>query len=250
MSRLIVLLLLCFPNLLFASDFKTITFPSKDGLTVSADVYMSHPKNAPFIVLFHQAQWSRGEYREIAPKLTSMGFNSMAVDQRSGSEVNGVFNETFKEAEKAGKQTTYLDALQDMEAAIEYARTNYASGKLILWGSSYSASLVVKLAGDNPGTADGVVAFAPGEYFEKSGKGNTFVTQSAKAITCPVFITSARSEKELWFSIFEATQSKNKVYFIPKMEGEHGSKALWENKSAHKEYWAALIPFLKQFTAR
>ena len=250
MFRLIILLLLVFPNLLFAADFKTITFPSEDGLAVTADLYLSHPKTAPFIVLFHQAQWSRGEYREIAPKLTNLGFNSMAVDQRSGQEVNGVVNATFKEAEKAGKQTTYPDTLEDMEAAVKYARANYAEGKLILWGSSYSASLVIKLAGDNPALAEGVVAFAPGEYFDKSGKGNTFVTQSAKSVICPVFITSARSEKDLWSSIFEAIPSKNKVSFLPDMEGEHGSRALWQSKPAHKEYWAVLIPFLKQFTAR
>ena len=250
MRSLIFLIIFFYPSLLFALNVETVTFPSKDGLNITADIYLSHPKDAPFIVLFHQAGWSRGEYIEIAPKLNTIGFNCMAVDQRSGGEVNGVVNATFKEAEKTGKGTTYLDAMQDMEAAIEYARAHYVKGKLLIWGSSYSAALVLKFAGDNPKIADGVLAFAPGEYFEKFGKGKTFITQSARNITSPVFITSARSEKELWFSIYQAIQSKNKVYFIPKTEGEHGSRALWESKRAHKEYWDAITSFLKEFTIK
>jgi hypothetical protein len=47
-----------------------ITFPSGDGVTCTADLYRVHPDPAtPFIVLFHQAGYSRGEYREIAPRL-------------------------------------------------------------------------------------------------------------------------------------------------------------------------------------
>ena len=37
-----------------------------------------------FIVMFHQAGWSRGEYREIAPKLVAKGYRVLAVDQRAG----------------------------------------------------------------------------------------------------------------------------------------------------------------------
>lgn len=250
MRRLFFMIIVLFPGLLFASNVETITFPSKDGLKVTADVYMAHSKEAPFIVLFHQARWSRGEYKEIAPKLNTMGFNCMAVDQRSGGEVNGIVNETFKEAEKAGKGTTYLDALQDMKAAIEYARANCANGKLLIWGSSYSAALVLKIAGDNPKAVDGVLAFSPGEYFEKLGKGKTFITQSARSITIPVFITSAKNEKDMWFPIYKVVPSKDKVYFLPKAEGEHGSKALWESKKAHKEYWDSLTQFLKQYKAK
>jgi len=77
------------------NTFQKVTFPSTDGLMLTADLYMPHPKTAPFIVLFHQARWSRGEYREIAPKLNEMGFNCLAMDQRSGGEVNDVKNESY-----------------------------------------------------------------------------------------------------------------------------------------------------------
>ncbi len=35
------------------------------------------------------------------------------------------------------------------------------------------------------------------------------------------------------------------VFFKPKKEGKHGSKALWSNNPDNKEYWEALTKFLK-----
>ncbi len=175
--------------------FKTLTFRAKDGVTVTADLYMPHPSSAPFIVLFHQAESSRGEYRTIAPRLNEMGFNTMAVDLRSGASFAGVTDETNAAARSQGKPATYLDALPDMEAAIAYARTAGAKGKLLIWGSSYSASLVLKIAGDNPGLVDGVLAFSPGEYFEELGKSRSFIKMSAREINVPVFISSESLEE-------------------------------------------------------
>ena len=83
------------------SPFLTITFSSADDTQLTADVYAPHDKSNPFIVLCHQAGWSRGEYRDIAPKLNQLGFNCMAIDQRSGEAVNDVANETFAAATAA-----------------------------------------------------------------------------------------------------------------------------------------------------
>ncbi|MEO1051842.1 MAG: alpha/beta hydrolase [Bacteroidota bacterium] len=222
-----------------------IKFKSKDGLEVVADLYMAHPKTAPFIVLFHQANWSRGEYQEIAPKLNAMGYNCMAVDQRSGGTVNGVKNETKVNAQKALKQTSYVDAIPDMIASIEYAKSNLSESKLIIWGSSYSSALVLKLAGDMPDAIDAALAFAPGEYFSGQGKPKDFVTQSAKNITKPVFITSAKNEKGSWWKIYEAIPEGQKHYFLPSSAGNHGSRALWEKFSDSKHYWDAVTAFLE-----
>ena len=68
-----------------ASSSETVTFPSEDGLLITADIHAPYGNGeAPIIVLFHQAGWSRGEYAEIAPWLNTLGYNCMAVDQRSG----------------------------------------------------------------------------------------------------------------------------------------------------------------------
>ena len=246
-ASLIIFTVFLLPSLLRASPYKTITFPSKEGLPITVDLYIAHPETAPFIILFHRARWSRGEYREIAPKLNKMGFNCMAVDQRSGDRVNGIINETAKLAKQKGKSTTYLDALQDIEAAISYAKFHFAKEKLIVWGSSYSAALVLKIAGDKPKLADGVLAFAPGEYFTKFGKSNTYITESAKSIICPIFITSAKPEKERWLAIYQAIPSKTKTFYLPETKGVHGSEALWKSTPEYEGYWKAVRSFLNQF---
>jgi len=229
--------------------FESITFPSLDSLLITADVYIVHDNTAPFIVLFHQAGYSRGEYREIAPKLNEMGFNALAIDQRSGKVVNSVVNQTALRAVARNLPHSYLDALTDLKAAIDYARTNYAAGKLIIWGSSYSAALVLKIAGDQPGLVDGVLAFSPGEYFLNFGKSDTFITRSAANIEIPVFITSAADEKDQWWSIFQSIPAADKFFFIPAKEGKHGSKALWESSPEHQSYWQTVRDFLDRYVA-
>lgn len=233
----------------FCFAFETVTFPSQDGLQITADVYIANPDSSSFIVLFHRARWSRGEYREIAPELNKMGFNCMAIDQRSGDAVNNVDNETVKHAKEKKMDTNYLAALPDLQAAINYAKKNYAQEKLIIWGSSYSAALVLKIAGDSPDEIDGVLAFAPGEYFGGSGKSDTYITNSAKNIKCPVFITSAKSEKSSWWKIYEAI-SAPKSYFLPETGGVHGSESLWKKTPENKEYWGATVNFLKKYFLR
>ncbi|MDF1672231.1 MAG: hypothetical protein P1U41_01915, partial [Vicingaceae bacterium] len=120
MRILISLFVLVFSVSVFAQ--KTVSFKAKDGLEITADLYLTKDDKAPIIILFHQAGWSRGEYKEIAPKLNKLGFNCMAVDQRSGGDVNEIDNETFKRAEKKGLPTTYVDAIPDLNAAIDYVK--------------------------------------------------------------------------------------------------------------------------------
>ncbi len=230
-----------------AGETDTITFPSKDGIKITADLYTPNPVNSPFIILFHQAGWSRGEYLEIAPKLNDMGFNCLAVDQRSGNEVNGIRNKTKVEADKFDKPTEYMDALPDLESAIEYIKNKYPESRLIIWGSSYSSSFVLKLAGDNPDMIDGVLAFSPAEYSKYFSTSPTFIKDSAKNIKCPVFITSSKSEAGLWKDIFDVIPSKSKYSFIPDTEGNHGSRALWERFPDSADYWKAVTSFLNKY---
>ncbi len=238
----IAFLLLFFSSIVLSADFKTITFPSSDGVKITADLYIPHAdKNTPFIVLFHQAGFSRGEYREIASRLNKLGFNCMAIDQRSGDGINGVENETLMDALDKDKEIEYLDALVDIKSALLYAR-HFTKGKLLGWGSSYSAGLILKIAGDQPLFMNGVLAFSPGEYF----KPKDLVIKSAKNIKIPTFITSAKKEEKAWKTIYEVISAK-KVSFIPKTAGLHGSKALWEKQLDSEVYWEAVEAFLKDF---
>jgi len=226
---------------------KTITFPSEDSLAITADSYIAHNLTAPFIILFHQAGWSRGEYKEIAPILNSMGFNCIAIDQRSGDKINNVLNQTHKRAVIKNKSTAYLDAYKDMIASLKFVKDKFAKGKIIIWGSSYSAALVFKLAAEHQNLINGVLAFSPGEYFVRFGKSKTFIADFAKTITLPVFITSAHNEKENWINIYKSLPSEKKQYFVPQTNGNHGSRALWKKFDDSKDYWKAVSKFLKEY---
>ncbi len=242
-----IFVLILFATAASAAAAKTVHFTSSDGLTLTADLYVTHPQDAPFILLFHQAGWSRGEYVHTAPKLNAFGFNCLALDQRSGGEVNSVVNQSHAAAIKAGKPTTYVDAVQDMRAAIQYVRQRFPKAKIILWGSSYSAALVLRLAGSYGKTIAAVLSFSPGEYFTKLGKSGHYIRDGAKNIRCPVFITSKRAEAPGWEAIWQAIPAKQKVRFIPHTPGNHGSRALWAEFPDSKEYWKAVKGFLAAF---
>lgn len=217
-----------------------VSFTAKDGLEVTADLSMPRPSSAPLILLFHQAGAGRGEYLAITDTLNELGFNTLAVDLRSGGGSGGLSNETAARARAARKPMGYLDALPDLLAAIAWAKGRAGEGGIILWGSSYSASLVLKIAGDDPEACRAVLAFSPGEYFGRSD----LILESARKIRVPVFVTSGKYEKAYWEEIFAAIPSPGKLSFIPGATGAHGSEALWPGTAGSQEYWDAVKPFL------
>lgn len=226
------------------ADSKIVSFNSSDNILISADIYSPHQSSAPIVVLFHQAGSSRGEYNEIAPRLNTLGFNCLAVDLRSGEFSRGKDNQTAMRASNAGLSTSYSDARPDIISALEYTQKKYPDSKILAWGSSYSAALVLKVAGDHPELIDGVLAFSPGEYFSHQGKSKTWIRDSAKNINIPVFITSSKKETESWQEIFDVIPSNDKNSFIPVTEGRHGSRALWKKYNDSESYWRAIKQFL------
>lgn len=225
--------------------YETLSFSSEDGVTIKADVYA--PKEATaLIILYHQAGWSRGEYREIAPKLAALGYRVMAVDARSGNAVNGVLNEAAKSAKARSLSRSYLDAYADLNAALGFAEKRFRPQRIIVWGSSYSASLVFRLAAEHPREVSALVAFSPGEYFRKQ-KGGSYVEGFAKRVRCPVFVTSSRSERDQAKAIFDEVPGTQKVLFTPQDKGRHGSSALWANSPDSAAYWSALTRFLDEY---
>lgn len=217
-----------------------VAFKAADGITVYGDYYAGTDATRPVILAFHQADFNRLEYREIAPRLVAEGFSVLAVDQRSGGNYGGVDNRTAKEAKGFW---VYTDAMPDLEAALAWARAKHPNSKVIAWGSSYSASLAIILASKHKDVA-GVLAFSPGEYFD----GKPSVREAGKTVTVPVFITS-RSDKEKVIAklILDAIASKDKTQFIPQGTGVHGSSALLQPQGKAEEYWQAVDAFLAKF---
>lgn len=238
------IIILCGFSAIKQTPDEKIKFPAMDGVKITADYYKVNPDTVPLILLFHQAGWSRGEYIEIAPRLNRMGFNCLAVDLRSGNTVNNIPDETYQEAKRMMKETTYTAAETDIEASIEYAM-KMTKGPIILWGSSYSASLVLKVAGENKYPIMAVIAFSPGEYFRPFGKSDKYITNSVSNLHIPVFITCTHSEGNMVRSIYNNIPEGNKYLYIPETEGHHGSSALWNIQYDSKYYWQQLDVFLK-----
>lgn len=218
-----------------------ITFPSIDGLPIAANLYHNNDAS-PVILLCHQARYNKAEYDEIAITLFNKGFNLIAIDQRSGGTLFEKENETFVKATQLGKPTEYLDAEQDIEAAINYAYKKY-NKEIILWGSSYSSTLALFFAKSNS-EVKAVIAFSPGDYFSDKKKS---LKEELKSFSKPMFVTSSKEEaKELKDLLSNIKFTKNQIQFIPKDKGKHGSKALWKDNPDNQEYWKALNTFLEK----
>ncbi len=226
---------------------ETIEFSAEDGNLITADVYWKDKEDhgLPFICMFHQAGYSRGEYAEIAPRLVELGYNCMAVDARSGGEFAQVENLTAKRLLDAGKPVgnNFMRAYPDVVAALKYARENFADGKLIAWGSSYSASLVFKADADNEGLVDGILSFSPNDLTKWT---RDWIIKSAESIKHPVFITSARRERVRWKRLSETIPEDQVTTFVPAGAGRHGSSALLKSTRDHEAFWTAVEEFLQE----
>ena len=216
----------------------TIEFPSKDGLLITADLYeVENPKLT--ILLCHQAGYSRGEYVKTALLLNALGYSCMAIDQRSGKEVNGVHNETMLRAKENGLGTKYLDARQDIEAAIDYLYNYNHEQPIVIVGSSYSATLVLLEAKENKKVL-GVASFSPGEYY-KGIDVNYEITGFSK----PLYVTASNSETPNLATLVSGVSSEYITHYKPSEKGVHGSRALWETTDGSVRYWDSFKVFLE-----
>jgi alpha-beta hydrolase superfamily lysophospholipase len=211
-----------------------------DGTEVFGD-YVAAAKPRALILLFHQAGSNHGEYAEIAPRLAAAGYSSLAIDQRSGDDMFDTKNRTVAER---GGSTEYLDALPDLEAALAWAHADGRDLPVIVWGSSYSSSLVFLLAARHPRDIAAVMAFSPGEYLGKPH----LVRDAAARVSVPVYITQAKDAEEIATakSIFDVVASPKKTQFVPKIAGVHGSSTLRADRDAKgmDENWKAVMAFL------
>ena len=219
-----------------------VTLETADKVKIFGDYAGGGDKSKTLILLFHMAGANAGEYATIAPKLVALGFNTLAIDQRSGGTDFGRANRTAK---AYGRPASYMQALPDLQAALDWARTSGHTGKVIAWGSSYSAALVFLLAAGNPGKVAGLLAFSPGEYL---GGKNTVRAAAAKLVGTAVFVSSASDPAEIGAarSIFDAVPDTAKTLLVPK-NAPHGSSALRDdaNPKGNAEVWAAVTRFLE-----
>jgi len=230
-------------------ELRAVEFASTGNLQVTADLYTTGDCGAPTIVLAHQSGSSRGEYRQIAPHLLRLGFNALAIDTRWGNRDswNDVVNETAKRFgtqavveshDQSRTRPVQEAAADDIRAALHWLATNHYSGPTLLWGSSISANLVLKVAVERQNELAGVLAFSPGEYHpDAPGE----VRSAIAGLSIPAFIACGVDEEEVSKLIFEGLPAGNKYYYVA-VRGRHGSSILLDDQAN----WAGVEPFLKR----
>lgn len=217
-----------------------------DGVTIYGERHAPMRQPIATVLLFHQAASNRAEFAPVVPRLVKAGYNVIAIDQRAGGHRFDATNETVR---KLGRSGDYLDALPDLETALAYARRANPGVPVILWGSSYSASLSLVLAANHPADVAGVVAFSPGDYFGLKLR----VAEAAAKVSVPVFVTSDATSGEITQAkaVVDAAPSQMKAQFVPEY-GRHGVSILNPelNPKGAEAAWGAVETFLDTLNRR
>ena len=226
----------------FVLGQKTVSFRAVDNHTINADYYETFAESNKYMLMFHQAEYSRGEYQQIAERMIKLDFNCLAVDLRYGKEVNYVNNETAEQARQNKMNVTLLSCEKDIEAAINYIQTNDPSALIFLMGSSFSASLCLKVAKDR-GDIQAVIAYSPGEFFNTLSIG-----EYIKGLKTPTYIGCTQSEYPYVQQLSAGIEASKFVVYKPENgNGKHGVETLWWDSDTREECWLSLMFFLKDF---
>jgi len=222
-----------------------VSYSSSDNITVFADHHQQESKSIATIILFHQARGSaQGEYASIIPKLMNEGFNVLAVDLRNGGDLFGAPNRTVNASTK--KDFNYCQAYPDLIASLNYVKNLDDNTPIFVWGSSYSAALVMKLSADYPNDIKAFLAFSPA-----SGKpmGDCSPNDLADKITVKGLV--ARPDKEMEYPSAKAQFDMFKklgFQMLIAKNGVHGSSMLVESRTKHptEQAWEIVLEFLQK----
>ncbi len=242
-----------FPDDPFNFLFKTVEFASLDTLKVTADFYDSGDKNDPVVLLFHRSGSGRGQYRKIAPRLTQLGFNCLAVDSRWGGRrdpLNVLDNLTAGRAgtfeilddfenRKDDRWPILFGSYNDMAASIRWLKENAYHGKKLVLGASISSTFVFKLAIEFQDDIAGVISYSPGEYFQSD---STLVEAWASQVSQRVYMACGSEEEVMSRAIYDVIPHSHKTFFQGSKPG-HGSSILL----ADEGNWRSLKRYLYKF---
>jgi dienelactone hydrolase len=235
------LILISFPLLTSGQVIRKakVSFPSSDNLMITADNYISKKSN-PYIILLHTEGSARAEYDFIAARLLKLNYNCLAVDLRSGERFEFNTNETSKRAKEKGFSTALQESAKDIQAAIDYVKS-MSDSSIILLGSSFSATLSIILAENDP-LIDAVIAFSPGNFFLPESDLREIIPNYAK----PLFAGFSADEYPFVEDIFTGTDQNRLTVFKPtESKGFRTVKALFNSNTGSEEYWFALLVFFR-----
>ncbi len=231
-----------------ATSPQEISFYTQDSVLIYGDLHHLH-KDRPVILLFHQAGANgRAEYEEVIPILTEKEFNVLVIDQRSGGQRFGGYNRTV--ALITNNNYGYCEAYPDLVGALDFLVESGYTGHKILWGSSYSAALVVRLAHTQPNYIAGVLAFSPasGGPMQACKADDLFET-----LEVPLLLMRPAREMEVESVASQyqlALQHGHQTYVVE--NGVHGSSMMVESRvtSDPAQQWSIVMTFIEQCLKR
>jgi pimeloyl-ACP methyl ester carboxylesterase len=220
------------PVIVMAQEPSPILATARDGVAVHGEAYFGGlGATAPLVLLFHQGGSNgRGEYAEIATYLNNAGMRAIAWDQRSGGSTHGEENRTVLGLAPS-VATDFCSAYFDLQAALDYVISRGLAEEVVAWGSSYSGSLVFRLAAENADRVSGVVAISP-------ASGGPMVDCRARdwleGVRAPMYVLRPASEMGLASSteqrdIFMDAGAEFQVV----TNGVHGSSMLVDSRTGH-----------------
>jgi len=222
-----------------------VTLLAADSVSVFATLH--EPAAAgqhPLILLFHQGGGSgEAEYAPIWPRLVDAGYAVLITDQRRGGDRFGEANRTVDAL--GHNDTPYCDVYPDVEAALDWAMSAGRYSQIIAWGSSYSATLVLRLAAEHPDTIHGVLSFSPAS----GGPMTCSPVDYAAEITVPVALFRPEREAaiESVAADLESFRAQGHTVFVS-VPGSHGSSMLVERRvgASTENTWEVVWAHLKR----
>lgn len=219
-----------------ASRTQNVVLHTSDDVKVFGTFTAARPNNDKVLLLFHQAHANRHEYDPLIPTLTALGYDTLAIDQRSGGRLFGGDNQTVA---RLGSSADYIDALPDLEAALAWAQgRGYRT--IVTVGSSYSASLNIVLAARHPGEITAIASFSPGEYFADKN----LIKNAAAKVKIPFYITTDPAEENNVAAVLSKTHGNDNIAHFQPEHGIHGASTLVESRDP-----AGYKKNLRHFTA-
>ena len=226
-----------------AQSPRPIELTTHDGVQIPAMELADVEPEAPYVLLFHQGGASGwAEYAPIAPRLVELGYRVLTIDQRRGGDLFGGTNPVAARFDE--EATSYCDAMPELEAALDYARTSNPTQKAIVWGSSYSAALVIQLSARRPDDVAGVLSFSPasGDSMDSCRPESW-----AESLTVPLLAVRPASEMEYaWIAeqLASFEGMGHRTYVAD--PGRHGSSTLVEERveADTEAAWSVVIDFL------
>lgn len=223
---------------------EVVRIPSPDGPGLVTDVHAVEGARTT-LVLYHQGDGSaRGEYGFLVPELTARGYNVVLPDLWMGGDVFHLPNRT-EDAHPRPESYGYCDAMTQVKTVRSWAAERFPGTRLVTWGSSYTAALVLLDAADDPTRLAAVISFSAAAGPPMEG---CRADSAAPLLQVPALLVRPAQEAAM-----DIVQRQNELYrenghwIWVADPGAHGSSALHPDRAGDsaRETQEALWRFLE-----